>query len=95
MLEIDGRGYIKGTKKLYKNKVVVLQRFSFKGNPVLPTDVIELEGGDLATALVLKHVRLYDPEIDEKQTEAKAEASDSTQVTEKLGPKKTRKKKSE
>jgi len=66
MLELDGRGFIKGTNAIYKAKVVVLKRFSTKGRIVLPGDVIdELIGGALASCLKQGMVRLYDPEKDD------------------------------
>lgn len=68
MLELDGRGFIKGTNTVYKAKVVVLKRFSTKGRIVLPGDIIEELAGDaLASCLRQKMVRLYDPEKDEPQ----------------------------
>lgn len=65
--QLDSKGYIKGTNKLYAAKVVVLKRFSTCGNIVLPGDVIEMSGDGLVSSLNCGKVRHYDPAIDDKK----------------------------
>lgn len=66
MLQLDSRGYIKGTDQLYKEKVVVLKRFGFKGRAVLPGDVIpEMVGDVLIDCKSRGLVRSFDPAKDE------------------------------
>lgn len=87
MLQIDGKGFIKGTNTIYKSKVVVLKRFSTNGRIVLPGDIIEaLIGGPLIACLNSGKVRLWD----EKKDAPKKETTETIAPDEKkLGPKKT------
>ena len=90
LLQLDSRGYVKGTNTLYKSKCVVLRRFSSRGVIKFPGDIMELEGGALISCLSANMVRLYDPAIDDK----KETASDST-MTAIEKPRRKRKKKTE
>lgn len=92
MLQIDGKGFIKGTNTMYESKVVVIKRFSTNGLIVLPDDVIILNGGALAACLSVGKVRRFDPEKD-AHLEGKPEEPKKEEVTEaeKLGPKKGKK----
>ena len=88
MIQLDGKGFIKGTNKMHKSKVVVIRPFSTKGRIIAPGDVIEeLSGSILAECLSLGKVRMWDPAIDDIKKE------EEPVNTEKLGPKKSKKSK--
>lgn len=104
MIQIDGRGFIKGTNIIHKADVVVLRTFSTNGTLVNPGDIIKDFTGDaLVSCLSLKKVRMFNPEID-AEVNGKCVPKESLKVEEvvetkvedkKLGPKKSKKKKSE
>lgn len=76
MLQLDGRGFVKGTNQLYKEKVVVLKMFGFKGVAVKPGDVIEeMVGAELFEAKRAGNVRSFNPEIDEPKKSKKTKKS--------------------
>jgi len=99
MLELDSKGFKKGTNELYQDKVVVLKRFSTNGKIVLPGDKITLTGDALISCIGLGKVRRYDPAIDEiKEKQITMTDSSNVQTLEtivinekKLGPKKSKK----
>jgi hypothetical protein len=59
IVQIDGKGYIKGTNTLFKEKVKVVNTISVKGVKHAPGAVIELQGDDLVTAKRLGKVIIY------------------------------------
>lgn len=59
VVQIDGKGYIKGTNTLYREKVKVVNTISVKGIKHTPGAVIELQGDDLVTAKRLGKVVIY------------------------------------
>lgn len=98
MIQIDGKGFIKGTNTMYESKVVVIKRFSTGGIIVLPDNIITLKGDALAACLGSGKVRRFDPEKDAhlegkpeepKQSEVKTEPEPVKEK--KLGPKKSKK----
>lgn len=97
MIQIDGRGFIKGTNQLFKEVVITLQPISIKGNIISAGEKIELVGAELIDAKNRGLVRAYNPEIDEPK-EVKGETQEvptleTIVVEEKLGPKKRKKSK--
>jgi len=101
MLELDSKGFKKGTNELYQDRVVVLKRFSTNGTIVLPGDKITLTGDALLSCIGLGKVRRFDPAIDEiKEKQTTMTDSSNVQTLEtvvidkgKLKPKKFGKKK--
>ena len=80
MIQLDGRGYIKGTNQLYKETVITIHQISLKGNIVPVDTVIELVGAELVEAKRRGLVKTYVPE----------ETKPTEDTTGELGPKKKR-----